>query len=349
MDGLAAAAVAAVPPAVSSKRVQRAVHEQFDLVGRYRSLVSERDQNFRLTTASGDDYVVKVSSAAEPPLVSDFQIAALLHLEPSDAAVPRVIRALDGRSHGRLETDEQDYRLRLLSYLPGVQLASLPVDTHLAFDFGARLAHLDARLGDFAHPGDRPILLWDLQRALELRKLLDHIDDPEAKDAVGTALRDFEERVVPRLAQLRAQVIHGDANPGNVLVDTAGTRISGFIDFGDMVRAPLVFEVGIAAAYLRGSDVMPLALIAPFVAGFNSVLPLQEIERMLLFDLVRARLATTITLLFWRVNARDADDPYREKTLTEEADAIRFLGALDSLGREGFQECIAAAGSSQTE
>ncbi|MGB5336454.1 MAG: phosphotransferase [Woeseiaceae bacterium] len=342
MDGLAAAAVAAVPPAVSLPRVQRAVHEQFGLVGTYRPLISERDQNFRLTTASGADYVVKVTSSAEPPLVSDFQIAGLLHLEQSETAVPRVIRTLKGNVSGHLESGQQDYRLRVVSYVPGAELASLALTSHLAFDFGARLAHLDAQLGDFAHPGDRPTLLWDLQRALELRELLDHIDDTEVRRPAEQALHDYEEFVAPHVAQLRTQVIHGDANPGNVIVDPVDLKISGFIDFGDMVRAPLIFDVAIAAAYLRGSDARALELVAPFIDGYNHVVPLQALEQTLLFDLIRARLATTITLLYWRLGARPGDDPYREKTLKEEADAVRFLGALDSLGRAGFRERIAA-------
>ena len=348
MDGLAAAAVAAVPPDVSLPVVARAVDEQFGLVGNYRPLISERDQNLRLTTAGREDYVVKVTSSAEPPLVSDFQIAALLHLEQSNAAVPRVVRTLDGRSSGVLKTGAQDYRLRLVSYLPGAQLASLPVDRHLAFDFGAQLARLDARLGSFSHPGDRPVLLWDLQRALELRELLGHIDDAAVRRSVEAVLSDFETLVVPRIAQLRTQVIHGDANPGNVIVDPGSLQISGFIDFGDMVRAPLIFDVAIATAYLRGQDADPFALIAPFVARYDSNFPLQAVERALLFDLVRARLATTITLLFWRLGARDRNDPYREKTLADEADAIRFLGALHALGRDGFEEGIAAGAAPHT-
>jgi Ser/Thr protein kinase RdoA (MazF antagonist) len=50
---------------------------------------------------------------------------------------------------------------------------------------------------------------------------------------------------------LRAQVIHSDANPENVLV--AGKRL-GFIDFGDAIKAPLVFDVAIAASYMRVFD-----------------------------------------------------------------------------------------------
>ena len=54
----------------------------------------------------------------------------------------------------------------------------------------------------------------------------------------------FTDHVLPRLASLRAQVIHNDYHLYNVLVapdDQA--RITGIIDFGDMLHAPLVGEV----------------------------------------------------------------------------------------------------------
>jgi Ser/Thr protein kinase RdoA (MazF antagonist) len=333
--------VAAAPPVVALPQLERAVREQFGLSGGYQQLISERDQNYHLTGADGNAYVVKVTSSAEPGIVSEFQIAALLHLECCDVMVPRVIRTLAGHSSGRIKDGKQDYRLRVVSYLPGVQLASVPANSGLAHDFGARLAQLDNGLKAFAHPGDRPVLLWDLHRAAELRDLLRYIGAEETRHCVARALLDFENTVLPGLAELRTQVIHGDANPGNVIIDPRRGRVDGFIDFGDMVRAPLIFDVAIAAAYLRGPDSNPMEFIKPFVAGYSSVLPLLELEQALLYDLVRARLATTISLLFWRLSARQDDDPYRQKTLAEEADAIRFLGALNTLGRRRFAEQIA--------
>jgi len=344
MDGLAHAAVAAAPPAIERAELEVAIREQFGLGGKYTPLVSERDQNFHLAADDGNEYVAKVTSQTEPAIVSDFQIAALLYLEPSGIAVPEVIRTCDGSVSGVVNVAGHDHMLRLVSYLPGVQLASVAVDRDIAFDFGAGLAKLDVELRAFSHPGDQPVLLWDMRRASELRGLITCIDGAETRVAVERALDDFDGAVAPGLGQLRTQVIHGDANPGNVLIEPDSRRVAGFIDFGDMLRAPVVCDIAIAAAYLRSDESNPLELVAPFVAGYESVSPIQRAEKSLLFDLVRTRLATTITLLFWRLRARDADDPYREKTLRDESDAMRFLGALDAYGRSGFLRAIAGAG-----
>jgi len=330
-------AVSAEPPRVPVAEVELAVERQFGLCGTYLPLVSERDQNFRLKTSSGAEYVVKATSSAEPRIVSEFQIAALRHLETvGTVPVPKVVAALDGRHSGRIEHAGISHMLRVVSYLAGEPLTSVPINADTARDLGGSLACLGLGLDGFSHEGENPVLLWDLQRAGELRDLLDRIDNPGIRGSVLRAIDDFDQRVFPELNSLHTQVIHGDANPENILIDPVSGRVSGFIDFGDMVRAPLVFDVAIAAAYLRAPEADALEQIAPFVAGYHAVRPLSIAEMALLFDLVRVRLATTITLLYWRLDARDHDDPYRQKTLDREADAFFFLSRLEKLGRAAF-------------
>lgn len=285
--------------------------------------------------------MVKVTSLAETPLANAFRTAVLRHLEDlGTPGVPTLVRTREGRSGGELEYQGQCYAIRVVRYLAGDLLASVAMGAELARDFGCKLAAFNAALRGFRHPGESPLLLWDLQRATELRGLLDFIDDKLIYRHVASAIDDFEQNVMPQIKALRSQVIHGDANPENILVAPSERSVSGFIDFGDMLRAPLVFDVAIAAAYLRSDDAKVLELIAPFVAGYHSALPLTDSELRLLYDLVRARLATTITLLFWRLGARAHDDPYRQKTLQGESDAGRFLAALDALGRQGFEQAV---------
>lgn len=329
--------VSAEPPQIPVAQIERAVEQQFGLQGDFSPLVSERDQNFHLKSIPGAEYVVKVASAAEPTGASDFQIAALLHLEKArTVSAPCVVRTLEGRSSGSIEHNDTTYRLRLVSYLAGELLTSAAIDPDLARDFGVQLASMDIGLEGLSHEGETPDLLWDLQRAAGLRDILGCINDPTVLRRVTRVIDDFDKLVSPKLRSLRAQVIHGDANPENVLIDPSSRRVTGFIDFGDMVRAPLVFDVAIAASYLRTTDADALELITPFVVGYHANNPLQASELALLFDLVRARLATTITLLYWRLAARDDDDPYRQKTLDREAGAYAFLTALDELGRADF-------------
>ncbi|MEJ2129666.1 MAG: phosphotransferase [Woeseiaceae bacterium] len=140
---------------------------------------------------------------------------------------------------------------------------------------------------------------------------------------------------------LRTQVIHNDFNPGNVLITEAQPpAVAGVIDFGDMLRAPLVIDLAIAASYFREID-DELAGTRSLVAGFDSIIPLQHVERDILFELIRMRLATTITILHWRASARSSDDPYLKKALQERS-AERFLLHLSALGSESFSRTVFA-------
>ena len=330
-------AIAVAPPEADVSDVAARVKARFGLVGEYLPLVSERDQNFRLDCGDGRRFVVKVTSSLEEGAVSDFQIEALLHLEREQSLqLPRVVRALDGASSGTISVGGYTCRLRIVEFVEGRLLDDLDITPGIASRFGTGLARLDRALGGFSHPGQDPLLLWDMQRTAEIRDLLHFIDDAELRQRVAAVIDDFETRVAPGMSGMRAQVIHADANPENVLLCDTGI---GFIDFGDMMRAPLVFEVAIAASYLRARR--PLELIVPFVSAYHAELALQADELRLLFDLIRARLATSITLFYWRLRERDPDDAYRNKLLATEQSAIAFLVTLDELGREAFFEALA--------
>ena len=332
---------ASAPPDLAEIKVADAVRQQFGLTGQYLPLVSERDQNFRLEATDGRRYVVKVTNAAEPAVVTDFQVALLRHLQRSNSVrTPEVVRAVSGELFGSIETKSSTHKLRLVSYISGQPLEEAPMDAGLAQAFGRQLALLGQAMCGFAHAGDKPVLLWDLQRVVELRELQSHIDNAPARRSVQCAIDDFERRVVEPTTSLPAQVIHGDANPENVLLDPVTRRFAGFIDFSDAIRAPRVFDVAIAASYLRSAGADPLAFTGPFVSAYTAVTPLQNDEVALLFDLVRARLATTITLLYWRLSARDENDPYRQKTLRLEGGAADYLAVLEELGRASFTQQV---------
>lgn len=329
-------AISADAPTLSGEAVAQAVEAQFGLAGEYTSLVSERDQNFLLRAVDGDKFVVKVTSGSEEPTATDFQIGALAHLSETDGLrVPRIVCTRRGEPTGEIADDSDSYCLRVVSWVEGDLLEEQGFDEKNIVEFGRALARLDNALAGYSHPGENPALLWDMQRVPELRDLLGFIDAPSVQDSVARAIGDFEAHLIPARTGLRSQVIHSDANPGNVLLSNDGV---GFIDFGDIIKAPLVFDVAIAASYVRSFDGDPLRFLVPFVVAYHEIVPLNSVEADLLFDLVRARLATTITLLYWRLSARVENDPYRQKALSHEAGAEKFLAALDAIGANGFRQ-----------
>jgi Ser/Thr protein kinase RdoA (MazF antagonist) len=333
-------AISTPQPQFSQTEVLRALVEDFGVVGSLSPLISERDQNFQVTTAAGECFVFKIANRSESNVTTDFQIQALLHISRQDCpvATPAIHRTLADHESTVLFDGDIPHVCRVVSYLTGTPLSAIGATPELARDFGRCAANLDLALADFEHAGDSQVLLWDLQRAGDLRELITYVEEPELCAAVSLCLDDFDRRVQPKLPSLRRQVIHGDLNADNVLAADDRESIVGVIDFGDMVRAPLIMEVAIAAAYLRVGDGESLSLIAPFITGYNSITALEDVELELLFDLIRARLVATVTILRWRLGMRGKDDDYARHYLESERSSENFLLWLDKLGRISFTE-----------
>lgn len=330
-------------PKFSEAAVRLTLAAEYGLEGEFVPLVSERDQNFRVSTADGRQFVFKIANCAESSVTTDFQIKALLHIERRQCpvATPRILHTLSGNDAAFIGDGDAAHVCRVVSYLRGTLLSEFSTSPQMAQNLGESAARLDLAMADFEHPGDSPLLIWDVQRAAGLRELLPYIEESELRAVVTTCLDDFDARVEPVLPTLRRQVIHSDLHGDNLLVDSQQQNvIAGVIDFGDMVRAPLIMEVAVAASYLRSAESDALSLIAPFVGAYNSLLPLQADELELLFDLVRARLSATISILRWHVARRGEDDEYTSLNSQGESDADIFLARLDSLGRGEFLRTI---------
>ena len=337
--------IAATPPHATESTLRAVLRSEYGLDGKLSPLVSERDQNTLVEVAGDQRFVLKVANAAEDPQVTHFQIEALMHINAQrcGVAVPEIRPTLDGAPSTTLEVDGQRHIVRLVSFVPGVLLAATVLTSALADSLGKALARLGKALQNFTHAGEEQALLWDMQRASELRDIAARFCPDDARDQVHAVLDDFENHVLSEMPKLRAQVVHNDANPGNVLVDSAdAATVSGFIDFGDMLRAPLVFDVAIAASYLRAEG-DPLGWIAPLIAGYHGVTPLHEPELRLLYDLVRTRLATTTCILFWREAERGSEDSYLDQSRQDEDSARQFLARLERTGRGSFYDRVCAA------
>eukprot|EP01051_Picozoa_sp_SAG22_P000740 SAG22_NODE_23_length_31399_cov_35.631313_9_plen_191_part_00 len=113
------------------------------------------------------------------------------------------------------------------------------------------------------------------------------------------ALGRFEQAVLPGLAGLPRQVVHGDANDYNVLIAPAalGPELAGpadcagigVLDFGDMVETATVCNLAVALAYACMEKDDPLSAAADIVAAYHAVNPLSPAELAVLWVLLGAR------------------------------------------------------------
>lgn len=289
---------------VSVQDAQALVRRHYALDARASTLSGERDQNFLVRSADNSVYVLKISHPEEDMDTVRFQNAALAHVAAGEfpVSVPRVIANTEGTFAAACEVGGGELRIvRLLSYLEGIPLHETQASALQDFNLGAFLARLGVALADFPHARPGAALLWDLSSLSHSRPMIPEMTDPTLRSLVATAYDDAERHALPVLEELRAQPIHNDMNPYNVLMDAADPRcVRGMIDFGDMVRGPLVNDMAVGAAYRWSPGEHPLAGVARFLRGYDSVRGIEPEEIDLLFDLVRARLALTINLSNWQ-------------------------------------------------
>jgi hydroxylysine kinase len=304
-------------------------------------LKGERDRNFHLRVRDGGEFVLKVGNPAEDPEVVRFQIRALLHVERRDPGlpVPRVIRTLAGDAEAVLAPPGVAPRIvRVLTYLRGELLHRAPRSAAQRRNLGSCLAGLDRALQGFSHPASGHELMWDLTHASRVRGLLVHIADGRRRALATRFLDAFELHALPQMPNLRAQVIHNDMNPHNVLVAShAPDAIAGIIDFGDAVRAPLINDLAVAAAYQLDRTGHPLEGAGDMAAGYHATLPLAAGEIDLLFDLIATRMVLTVAISNWRA-ARYPEN--RDYILRNSANAWAGLERLSGLSRAEAQDYL---------
>jgi Ser/Thr protein kinase RdoA (MazF antagonist) len=329
---------------VDVAEAQKLSADVFGVAGRADRLAGERDQNFRIDPQEGEPLLLKISNSAEDPAVTDLQTQALLHIaqHAPGLPVPRLYPTRNNEPQHVWRRPGGERRLvRLLSFLPGVPLHQAVADEQLLDKLGVALAQFDRALRDLRHPAETHDLLWDLQHASRLRTYTWAVEEPEKRRLAEAGLAIFSREAAPVLGQLRAQLLHNDLNPHNVLVSgSSRPSVTGIIDLGDMVRAPLVNDLAVAAAYHVGFGADPLDGVAALTRGYDTVLPLEPIEFKVLTPLIIGRLAMSVVISSWRARMDPTNRAYIFRNLPA---AVRGLSRLLPLDLDAAAERLRTA------
>jgi len=320
-------------PVAAPEEVKAIALQHFGIRGEPTRLPGERDSNFHIRTEEGDHFLLRISNPVEDRQVTDFQTKLLLHIEQTDPLlpVPRIVRSVEGRSEIVLTLPGQPPTVvRLYTFLRGVPLYKTPSSRRQRRNMGAVLARIDLAMREFQHPASNHELMWDMKHAHRLRPLLVHIEDLQRRALVERFIDRFEQFVLPAMPNLRTQVIHNDLNPHNVLVaEYDPDLVTGVIDFGDAVRAPLVNDPAVAAAYRNGNAGHPLETVSEFIAGYHAVLPLEDAEFEILFDLVATRMILTVLITSWRAAIQPENREYILRNAPSAWAGLERFAALD--------------------
>ncbi|HZU19940.1 MAG TPA: aminotransferase class III-fold pyridoxal phosphate-dependent enzyme [Gaiellaceae bacterium] len=322
------------PPRFTAADAARIAADLYGVEGAAAELGSERDQTF-LIDDGADGAILKISNTGEDAAVLDLEERAIAHVAAVDPGLP-VARPLTPR------TTYEGHHVRLFERRRGHKGDHTAGDATIR-DLATVHARLNRALRSFFHPAAARDLLWDLASTPRLRPLIDAVGDDRRRRTVGDVLDRFEAQVVPRWPLLRAQVVHGDLNLDNVLLDDDG-RVAGIVDFGDCGYSAQAGDFAIAlASVMRGRprhDVFRAARVA--IDAYAALLPFEPLELELLARLVEARLAAIVVISAWRVRAYPENAAYIQAW---DDDSWELLGLFEELGPNAVARELGAPSS----
>lgn len=319
-----------------------------------RRLSGEREVNLLVRGASGDCFVLKLAEPGSDVAQAEYEVAALEYLMQvaPDLPVPRVVRSVHPEDGGAAVvpitpiSGEPVRTARVVTYIPGSPLAQSVASRRLLAELGRTLGQLDTAYAEWDRPMPPRELAWDLRTVSSAWEAFRELPGlgPSARRLVARAISRYEEHAAGVVASLPVQLIHNDANPYNVLVETDG-HLGGLIDFGDLVCAPAVQDLATACAYHVGRDYEsmfgdPLSLLRTLVSAYCAERPLSERELEILPDLIAARSVLTVTVSLYKSHREPGNGAY---LLRNARRGWACLRQLDRLGADAADYLATAA------
>ncbi|NND01544.1 MAG: aminotransferase class III-fold pyridoxal phosphate-dependent enzyme [Acidimicrobiia bacterium] len=299
----------------------------FGINGTATSLPGEIDDNFRIE-AEGRTYVLKISPpdtsaailAARQFVMTRLAASTMAYAFPAPPLGHEDIVALpDGRS------------LTVVTWIEGVPYAEAGRFADIAQDIGLLAGTVVRGLEGFDHPALHYEDQWDLAEAHNtIRELSSNITLRSDRALVDDVLDHLIVRA-PLLQKLPKQVIHGDINDLNVLVDDG--EIAGLIDFGDTRHSWRIGELAIAATYIMLGTDDPIAIAEDVVTGYVEVAHATRDEAEAIYDLIRARLAVSVCVAASRRHLGNEHHTVSEDAAWELLERLDYVDAIAAATR----------------
>lgn len=301
--------------------------EKYGINGKVTQLPGERDLNFKISTNSSE-YIFKVHSATERTFI-EFQQELLTQV--SQIAIlnePKPVLTKSGESI----IDLPDSKIgRLLTWSDGELYSEVPHDAAINQSLGSAVALVDKKLSttnysNYFESLNRPFG-WNVMQTESLAEQVSLISDEKLRSEVKSVLDFASSNLIPKLNNLPSQLIHNDANDNNIVI--ANGKVISLIDFGDVIVAPKICGLAVACAYSINNFSDPIYDLLPLVRGYHLENPLGSDELEILFDLIKHRVATSITMAAIQSNA-DPSNKYLLISQDRFAELIKVLNSTDA-------------------
>ncbi|KAG9351193.1 hypothetical protein JZ751_025083 [Albula glossodonta] len=327
-----------VKPKLSHPQVSELIGRLFGLrVSKIRPLPSYDDQNFHVAVSEGGEYVLKIMNSEDSRNLEllELQTHAMSFLHqrglPAQTALPTVTGQLMSLEDVDCGSGTQKYLVRLLTYLPGCTISKVSYTPHILYQVGKQAATMDKVLQE------RQNFIWSLANVHLLEPYLPAMDGDPVQQVVKDVIELYKKEVLPNMDSFCKGTNHGDFNDLNILVepdDGGSYRISGILDFGDMSSGCYVYELAITIMYMMIEHPNPLEAGGPVLAGWESVIPLNQAERDALYLLVLGRFCQSLVMAHHAVTLQPENKEYLMITART---GIRLLKQLWEMGKEATE------------
>jgi len=284
---------------ITIRQAEKIVLDQFKVEGKATRLPGELDFNFKIKTASGDRFILKISRPDEEENYLDFQQQLLQHIADKNPEItaPKVILDIDNNSISSIvDAYGKVRKVRLLTWISGRIWSQVnPQSDALRFSLGQQCGLLSSALQTFHHPLDTRAFDWDVSQAAWTLAYVHVFSTKE--QLIVHYFQDLFSQQQHLFKSLRQQVVHNDANDNNVIVSTdlVAPTVVAAIDYGDAIRTAVINDVAICCAYAIMGHEDPLAAALPIIKGYHSEFPLEEKELEVLYTAIAMRLVISVT------------------------------------------------------
>ncbi|OQR68728.1 aminoglycoside phosphotransferase domain-containing protein 1-like [Tropilaelaps mercedesae] len=146
-----------------------------------------------------------------------------------------------------------------------------------AFQWGALLGRMHLAFESMIFPTiNERSFLWSWEGVPKVSRYLDAVSDNSDREFVRTIFDKYERQMMPRMQRMKRDLLHGDMNERNILINSAG-EVYAVLDFADAQGGPRVWDLALVLAYLSlilpdtERDLVPY--FGQAIAGYAQYMP----------------------------------------------------------------------------